>query len=225
MYYILIVLGIALVIAGIVGLNKEKGRDADSADNTAENKPVASANTNKDSKDNSEKYDSHDRERYDDGLSDAERKGQAFELYVRDHFSHKDYSLVEHVNDKASHEHVTERSKYPDMVFRHRASDTKFAVECKYRTDWDYSSGIPQIEWAEEHNIENYLQFADEQKMDVVVVIGLGGTPESPAEVYAAPLYAIKKYTLARKKYLQQFKLADPKSNFRFILSKHTVEN
>ena len=66
---------------------------------------------------------------------------------------------------------------------------------------------------------------ADEQKMDVVVVIGLGGTPESPAEVYAAPLYAIKKYTLARKKYLQQFKLADPKSNFRFILSKHTVEN
>jgi len=225
MYYILIVLGIALVIAGIVGLSKEKGNGVNSINKMDENKPVASANTNTNSRETVEKNDAGDKERYDDGLSDAERKGQAFELYVRDHFSHKDYSLVEHVNDKASHEHVTERSKYPDMVFRHRASDTKFAVECKYRTDWDYSSGIPQIEWAEEHNIENYLQFADEQKMDVVVVIGLGGTPESPAEVYAAPLYAIKKYTLARKKYLQQFKLADPKSNFRFILSKHTVEN
>lgn len=218
-------LGIALVIAGIVGLNKEKGSDVDSANNMGEDKPVASANTNTDSRGNVEKNDADDKERYDDGLSDAERKGQAFELYVRDHFSHKDYSLVEHVNDKASHEHVTERSKYPDMVFRHRASGTKFAVECKYRTDWEWSSGIPQIEWAEEHNIENYLQFADAQKMDVVVIIGLGGTPDSPSEVYATPLYALKKYTTARKKYLQQFKLADPKSNFRFILSKHTVEN
>ena len=129
------------------------------------------------------------------------------------------------MNDKASHEHVTERSKYPDMVFRHRSSDTKFAVECKYRSKWEINGNAPQIEWAEEHNIANYLQFSEERKMDVVIIIGIGGTAEKPEEVYAAPLNALKKYTIARKNYLQQFKLTNTKSNFRFILSKHTVEN
>jgi len=120
---------------------------------------------------------------------------------------------------------VTERSKYPDMVFRHRSSDTKFAVECKYRSKWEINGNAPQIEWAEEHNIENYLQFSEERKMDVVIIIGIGGTAEKPEEVYAAPLHALKKFTYARKNYLQQFKLTNTKSNFRFILSKHTVEN
>ena len=129
------------------------------------------------------------------------------------------------MNDKASHEHVTERSKYPDMVFRHLSSNTKFAVECKYRSKWEINGNAPQIEWAEEHNIENYLQFSEERKMDVVIIIGIGGTAEKPEEVYAAPLNALKKYTIARKNYLQQFKLTNTKSNFRFILSKHTVEN
>ena len=58
---------------------------------------------------------------------------------------------------------MTERSKYPDMVFRHRSSDTKFAVECKYRSKWEINGNAPQIEWAEEHNIENYLQFSEER--------------------------------------------------------------
>ena len=130
-----------------------------------------------------------------------------------------------YVNDKASHEHVTERSKYPDMVFRHRSSDTKFAVECKYRTDWELNGKTPQIEWAEEHNIENYLQFSEERKMDVVIIIGIGGTAEKLEEVYAAPLHALKKFTYARKKYLEQFRLTDPNGYYRFILSQHTVVN
>ena len=129
------------------------------------------------------------------------------------------------MNDKASHEHVTERSKYPDMVFRHRSSDTKFAVECKYRSKWEINGNAPQIEWAEEHNIENYLQFSEERKMDVVIIIGIGGTAEKPEEVYAAPLHALKKFTYARKKYLEQFRLTDPNGYYRFILSQHTVVN
>ena len=50
MYYILIVLGIALVIAGIVGLSKEKVNDVNSINKMNENKPVASANTNTNSR-------------------------------------------------------------------------------------------------------------------------------------------------------------------------------
>jgi len=130
-----------------------------------------------------------------------------------------------YVNDKASHEHVTERSKYPDIVFRHLSSNTKFAVECKYRTDWELNGKTPQIEWAEEHNIENYLQFSEERKMDVVIIIGIGGTAEKLEEVYAAPLHALKKFTYARKKYLEQFRLTDPNGYYRFILSQHTVVN
>ena len=231
MYYILIILGIALVTIGIMGLSKEKGNKSSEAEKVSEQSGAAengSTSSSLVSRKNSQAIDTDgekENERYDDGLTDAERKGQAFEMFVRDHFNHKDYSLVEHVNDKASHEHVTERSKYPDMVFRHRSSDTKFAVECKYRSKWEINGKTEQIEWAEEHNIKNYLYFANEQKIDVVVIIGVGGSPDNPAEVYAAPLNALKKYTIARKNYLQQFKLTNTKSNFRFILSKHTVEN
>ena len=111
------------------------------------------------------------------------------------------------------------------MVFRHRSSDTKFAVECKYHSKWEINGNAPQIEWAEEHNIENYLQFSEERKMDVVIIIGIGGTAEKPDEVYAAPLHALKKFTYARKKYLEQFRLTDPNGYYRFILSQHTVVN
>ncbi len=231
MYYILIILGIALVTIGIMGLSKEKGNKSSEAEKVSEQSGAAengSTSSSLVSRKNSQAIDTDgekENERYDDGLTDAERKGQAFEMFVRDHFNHKDYSLVEHVNDKASHEHVTERSKYPDMVFRHRSSDTKFAVECKYRSKWEINGKTPQIEWAEEHNIENYLQFSEERKMDVVIIIGIGGTAEKPDEVYAAPLHALKKFTYARKKYLEQFRLTDPNGYYRFILSQHTVVN
>ena len=231
MYYILIILGITLVTVGIVGLSKGKGprsseveKDREQSvatENGSTSGSVSAIEDNRTADNDGERKN----ERYDDGLTDAERKGQAFEMFVRDHFSHKEYSLVEHVNDKASHEHVTERSKYPDMVFRHRSSDTKFAVECKYRSDWEPNGSAPQIEWAEKHNIDNYLHFAEERKMDVVIVIGIGGTAENPDEVYAAPLHALKKFTFARKSYLNQFKLSNPMGNYRFILSKHTVVN
>ena len=111
------------------------------------------------------------------------------------------------------------------MVFRHLSSNTKFAMECKYRTDWELNRKTPQIEWAEEHNIANYLHFSKERKMDVVIIIGIGGTAEKPEEVYAAPLHALKKFTYARKKYLEQFRLTDPNGYYRFILSQHTVVN
>ena len=111
------------------------------------------------------------------------------------------------------------------MVFRHVPTDTKFAVECKYRSKWEINGKTEQIEWAEEHNIKNYLYFANKQKIDVVVIIGVGGSPDNPAEVYAAPLHALKKFTYARKKYLEQFRLTDPNGYYRFILSQHTVVN
>lgn len=231
MYYILIILGIALVTIGIMGLSKEKGNKSSEAEKVSEQSGAAengSTSNSLVSRKNNQTIDTDgekENERYDDGLTDAERKGQAFEMFVRDHFNHKDYSLVEHVNDKASHEHVTERSKYPDMVFRHRSSDTKFAVECKYRSKWEINGNAPQIEWAEEHNIANYLHFSEERKMDVVIIIGIGGTAEKPDEVYAAPLHALKKFTHARKKYLEQFRLTDPNGYYRFILSQHTVVN
>ena len=96
----------------------------------------------------------------------------------------------------------------------------------EYSTEeWEINGKTPQIEWAEEHNIENYLQFSEERKMDVVIIIGIGGTAEKPEEVYAAPLHALKKFTYARKKYLELFRLTDPNGYYRFILSQHTVVN
>lgn len=222
MYYILIVIGVLLVAAGIIGLTHRKTNGAGSAENETPNDNISeNATVNSDLSWNGQNASTDSA--VDDGLSDAERKGRAFELFVRDHFSNKNYSLVEHVNDNPTYEHVTERSKGPDMVFRHLASDEQFAVECKYRSGWDEYDGKVMVEWASEENIRNYLAFADERKMNVVVIIGVGGTPDSPNEVYAAPLKALKKYTTAYKKYLEQFRLANPNGKYKYIISRRTV--
>lgn len=199
MYYLLIILGLALVTVGIVGLTQNNSQVKDT-----------------------EKFDSSEL-----GLTENEIKGKLFQRFVRDNFNPTYYSLISEANDSVSYRHREERSDDPDLLFRLRqlTTQTKFAVECKYRSFWSKYKGEEQVEWASEDNINHYLAFAEEQKIDVVEIIGVGGTPDNPDEIYAAPLKALSKYTFARKSYLEQFRLSDPHGSYKYILSKHNVCN
>lgn len=71
----------------------------------------------------------------------------------------------------------------------------KFAVECKFRSNWYNDS----IEWCQAHNLENYRKFADERKMPVFVVLGVGGEPSAPKEMFCFKLTADTSTKLTRQ--------------------------
>lgn len=143
-------------------------------------------------------------------------KGQFFEEFIINSFDNKEYALEERVNDQTTREHICERSMYPDLVFRKRSTQHRFAVECKYRSAFNEYKNEASIEWAKERNITNYNKFAREKNIDVVIVIGIGGAPNNPDELYAIPLRALQ-YPFVKRNYLQRFRLV-PKDN-RLIFS------
>ena len=142
-------------------------------------------------------------------LSDNERKGQQFEDYIISRFAPADYSLVEKVNDYTSRHHVTERSKYADLVFRKIATGEEFAVECKYRSGWIESKGKPALFWVNQKKIDDYNQFSADRDIDVIVVFGVGGTPDHPEEVFSLPLRLLQKPLPQYQDFLRSFKVAD----------------
>lgn len=62
----------------------------------------------------------------------------------------------------------------------------KFAVECKFRSNWYNDS----IEWCQAHNLENYRNFAADRNMPVFVVLGVGGEPSAPKEMFCFKITA-----------------------------------
>ena len=217
MYIAFIIIGLALLLVGVVGLTrKDSVKDSPATAANLADKPAEESLPTNSSEQSPTLADNTDES------EERMRMGKAFEDFVCSLFSQKDYMLVERVNDYFNHERFAERSLGPDMVFRKKDTGEEFAVECKYRRHWSKEDEKEYVLWASDQNIANYKQFANERKMPVIIVIGIGGEPQSPAELYATPLNALSKYTTARKNYLQNFKL-NPSCGLAF--SGNTVVN
>ncbi|MCQ2275261.1 MAG: hypothetical protein MJZ86_10760 [Bacteroidales bacterium] len=144
-----------------------------------------------------------------------EQKGRDFEIWVKDHFNQDFFNLKEWRGDKYDKGTYAESNRYPDMEWefhfdKENVTET-FAVECKWRSDFYNGS----IEWASEENIAIYNRFAKERNMPVFVVIGVGGMPSAPVEVYVVPLKALQ-YPYAKKEYLEKFRHEDLTKKFYY---------
>jgi hypothetical protein len=64
-------------------------------------------------------------------------------------------------------------------------SGAMIGIECKYRSTLFRGD----ISWAKEYQPAKYRRFAGETGFRVFVVIGVGGTPESPQYMYCLPLW------------------------------------
>ena len=157
-----------------------------------------------------------------DSLSENERKGQQFEDFVISKFAPADYALVEKVNDYTSRHHVTERSKYADLVFRKKSTGEEFAVECKYRSGWSDNNGKPVLAWVEQRKIDDYNRFSEERNIDVIVVFGVGGSPAHPDEVFALPLRLLQKPLPQNQAFLRKFAVAD--GHFEYDVRQHNLK-
>lgn len=132
-----------------------------------------------------------------EGKEDCYEKGVEFEEYVVSRFSKKYFSLQEWRSDKYSKGVYAASNTYPDMeyTFTLRGESYKFAVECKWRSKYNKGN---KLKWSYKEQLERYRQFAEEKNMPVFIILGIGGTPASPAEIFVVPLASINQVELSK---------------------------
>lgn len=118
---------------------------------------------------------------------DSVEKGYAFEKFVVSMFdTDNHFDLLEWRSDKR-HNGISPRSnEYPDLeiALEIKRKLYHFAVECKWREPLPGS----RVEWAEWQHLHNYNDFAEKKKIPVFIVLGYGGEPMNPYELYCVPL-------------------------------------
>jgi len=146
-------------------------------------------------------------------------KGHEFESYVADLFAlKKDYfSIVQWNTDHSDKRQGirVESDSTPDMVIRYKPKDEVFAVECKWRATPYYNNQnrARVVKWAEPYQIQKYQKFSKDQSIPVYIVIGLGGKPSNPEDMFCLPLSAAK-YPELFYSVLEKFKRASPSNPF-----------
>ncbi|MFI5457522.1 MAG: hypothetical protein ACHRXM_18930 [Isosphaerales bacterium] len=133
---------------------------------------------------------------------DSQEKGIEFEKWVVAHLHRGFYTIKEWRGDKYVEGNYAETSSNPDLEveFHMREIRKPFAIECKWRHDYEQGEK-PYVDWASDRQIENYRGFAKARNMPVFVVIGIGGAPNDPAEVFVVPLNSLR-YPKATAEYL-----------------------
>jgi hypothetical protein len=125
-------------------------------------------------------------------------KGHDFEKFVVDRFK-KEYFILKHWRSDKMHNGISpDSNKYPDLEydFKTKSAKAKIAIECKWRSGFDDG----KIEWAKDYQIKNYIHYKKENGVDVVfVLIGIGGMPNYPDELYIIPLEEITSTILYKK--------------------------
>lgn len=117
-------------------------------------------------------------------------KGREFEDFVLELFDlgeSRAYSLIEWRGDKSNGEITPVSNTYPDFVIEYKKGNIKkrFAVECKWRASIPRYISKPLLA---PEQIERYQEYAKETNMNVNVVLGIGGEPSMPEELYIVPI-------------------------------------
>lgn len=176
MGYILIVVGVAIVLWGLLLVIKPK----------EEEKPqrVSIQPENENIK----------QESFDENKA----KGDAFERFVVKNFDPKYFTLQEWRSDKYVDGIYPVSSHFPDLEvffdFKSKGIRHLFAIECKWRKSYYKNS----IEWARDYQIRNYKEYADTIKIPVFVVIGIAGEPDKPQELFIVPLQKLESGTISK---------------------------
>ncbi len=114
-----------------------------------------------------------------------EEKGRAFENWVVSHLSKQHHVLKDWRSDKvAPNGTYAESNKYPDVqvVLRLHDKEYPFAMECKWRNSFMGAS----VE-LDKDQVGRYQSYEMENQVPVFLVLGIGGQPDKPAELYVIP--------------------------------------
>ncbi len=136
-------------------------------------------------------------------------KGDAFESFVVQQFDKKYFTLQEWRGDKYVNGNYPVSNHFPDLEVSYKWKDTEdhFALECKWRKNF-YKGAI---EWAKDYQLRNYEEYANKTKLAVFVIIGVGGSPDNPKDLFILPLNEILSERIEKKSLLPYRKKAESK--------------
>ena len=140
-------------------------------------------------------------------LPEVVLKGREFEDFVLELFDlneTKTYSLLEWRGDKSMGEISPISNTYPDFVLEYKEGrrKKKFAVECKWRASIPKRFTQPLFE---PEQITHYQEYAVEKAQKVIIILGVGGEPSMPEELYLIPIDAISQIQ-SKPSLLKKFK-------------------
>lgn len=127
-----------------------------------------------------------------DGKTAAETsksKGDDFENFVVNLLADKRLKLLDRTQDKKSSVGVyAESCKNPDLHIGQKRgkSDVDYYVECKYRSNW-IDGAVTFEDW----QINRYRKFQRTSHRKVLIALGVGGTASRPATFRLVPLDSI----------------------------------
>ena len=131
-------------------------------------------------------------------------KGDNFEKYITQKFDRNIFKLLEWRGDKYYEGVYAMTNHLPDMEWELNTHGEKacFAVECKYRSKYDE---LGQITICNSHQLQNYHAYSKRRDIPVFIVLGVGGKPFSPDELFILPLKKVHLNIISRT-FLQVYK-------------------
>ncbi|OOG76463.1 hypothetical protein [Algoriphagus sp. A40] len=130
-------------------------------------------------------------------LIDVNQKaGLDFEKFVVQKFDRKYFDIRNWAGDKFVEGRYADTTTQPDvqLSLKLRGNSYPFAVECKWRNQ-------PKgefVRFANDGQLERYKTFGQRENYPVFIVLGIGGKPSDPAELYIIPLLDLNKPILHR---------------------------
>lgn len=112
-------------------------------------------------------------------IAEIPDRGLAFEKFVQSRFNPAQYRLL----DKRSAGLYPLTINDPQLVYQVQHHHRRFAVECRFR-ERDYRN---KFTWAEQFQLDQYQRFQEKTQMPLFIVIGIGGLPSKPTNVYIIP--------------------------------------
>lgn len=114
-------------------------------------------------------------------------KGREFEEYVLELLDVKNgrHILKEWRGDKTMGNVFPENNSYPDFLIEEVETKRHIAIECKWRQKLNYTT---MMDLFSPEQLISYHDFSKERNLPVFIVLGIGGIPCEPNNVYIVPL-------------------------------------
>ncbi|MCL2608132.1 MAG: hypothetical protein FWD92_06240 [Methanomassiliicoccaceae archaeon] len=109
--------------------------------------------------------------------------GDLFEQYVADNiFPDEHFSIVDYTprREDIRGRKIETVTFSPDFIFRDRATDEYFFIECKYRNRLDKG----RLNFCTKDKLEKYRALKNRRNMKLFFIVGLGGEPYDPDDAF-----------------------------------------
>ncbi|AGN27110.1 hypothetical protein [Candidatus Methanomassiliicoccus intestinalis] len=129
------------------------------------------------------------------------KKGTDFENYALSLFPEDAFSMVQRA---ISFDPLTGRRMEgclnPDFKLRDKNTGAIFWVECKYRS---HTNPDKSLTWCTYEKMMKYKDIREKTNLNVYIIIGLGGSPSDPAELFCFNLDDMKYSKMYQSVYMK----------------------